>query len=308
MSNRPRLRGVFVGNQGIRAGWSVLLFVALYALLSNIILRPLGHFVSFDTPGPIPLYLGLLQEGGQFLILFVATWVMSRIEHRPLLSYGYTGDHKLTRFVGGIVCGLFCLSVLIAILWWSGWLVFDRQLLNGFTAIKYALGWGFVFLLVGLYEESLLRGYLQFTLTRGIGFWWAALLLSIAFALAHLGNGGESLLGLVEVGIGGLVFCLSLWFTRSLFWAVGFHAGWDWGQSFLYGTPDSGLLMKNHLLASHATGKVLWSGGTVGPEGSALVLPLVILLGIGMWLWWGRIRRNGPTVPADQAAVLGPAA
>jgi hypothetical protein len=34
-------------------------------------------------------------------------------------------------------------------------------------------------------------------------------------------------------------------------WAVGFHAGWDWGQSYFYGTPDSGLVVQNHLLASH---------------------------------------------------------
>ena len=97
---------------------------------------------------------------------------------------------------------------------------------------------------MGIFEESLLRGYLQYTLSRGIGFWWAALLLSIAFAVWHVSNSGESLLGLLSVGAGGFVFCLSLWYTKSLWWAVGFHAGWDWGQSYFYGTPNSGLLMK----------------------------------------------------------------
>lgn len=308
LPNHPVLRRIFFGEQGIRAGWSVLLFIALYMLFSNLILRPLSHLVSFDLAGPIPFPVGLLQEAGQLLIVVAATWVMSRIEHRSLFSYGYSGDHKLGRFVGGVVCGLFCLSLLIAILWRSGLLVFDGRLLTGFSAIKYALAWGLVFLLVGLYEESLLRGYLQFTLARGVGFWWAALLLSIAFALGHLGNDGESLLGLIEVGIGGLVFCLSLWYTKSLFWAVGFHAGWDWGQSYLYGTADSGLLIKNHLLASHATGRVLWSGGTVGPEGSALIVPLVILLAGGMWGWWGKLRKNDHAVHTGGSPLLGPAA
>jgi membrane protease YdiL (CAAX protease family) len=84
------------------------------------------------------------------------------------------------------------ISVLVGVLWNAGLLAFDGMLLHGFTAWGYALACGLVFLFVGFSEESLLRGYLQYTLTRGIGFWWAALLVSIAFALGHLGNGGES--------------------------------------------------------------------------------------------------------------------
>jgi hypothetical protein len=116
------------------------------------------------------------------------------------------------------------------------------------------------------------------------------LILSAAFALGHVSNNGESILGIVEVGLGGLLFCLSLWYTKSLFWAVGFHAGLDWGQSYFYGTPDSGLVVQNHLLASHPSGNPLWSGGTTGPEGSLAIVPLVILVGIGMRLWWGGKR------------------
>jgi hypothetical protein len=78
-----------------------------------------------------------------------------------------------------------------------------------------------------------------------------------------------------------------------VWWAVGFHAGWDWGQSYFYGTADSGLVVKGHLLASHPSGSPLWSRGTVGPEGSILIVPLVSLVGGGMWLWWGVSKNNG---------------
>lgn len=104
--------------------------------------------------------------------------------------------------------------------------------------------------------------------------------------------GGESTLGIVEVGVGGLVFCLSLWYTKSLWWAIGFHAGWDWGQSYVYGTPDRGWVMQGHLLASHPSGSPLWSGGTAGPEGSLLILPFVTLMAAGMWMWWGVRKRT----------------
>ena len=154
--------------------------------------------------------------------------------------------------------------------------------------------------MVGISEESLLRGYLQFTLARGVGFWWAAVLLSVAFALSHIHNGGESPSGLVVVALGGLVFCLSLWYTKSLWWAIGFHAGWDWGQSYLYGTADSGLLLQGHLLTSHPSGNPRWSGGATGPEGSLLILPILIAMALGMWLWWGGARPEDGGSPTNR--------
>jgi membrane protease YdiL (CAAX protease family) len=55
-------------------------------------------------------------------------------------------------------------------------------------------------------------------------------------------------------------FCLRSWYTKSLWWAIGLHAGWDWGQSFFYGVPNGGWIMKGHFLAAHATGHPLYSG------------------------------------------------
>jgi hypothetical protein len=69
---------------------------------------------------------------------------------------------------------------------------------------------------------------------------------------------------------------------------VGFHAAWDWGQSYFYGTADSGLIAKGHLYGEHAVGPALWSGGATGPEGSLIVLPLLVIIALLMWAWWGR--------------------
>ena len=92
----------------------------------------------------------------------------------------------------------------------------DGFMLGGFAAWKYGLAWGLGFLWVGLLEESATRGYLQFTLTRGVRFWWAAVVLSLLFGATHLSNNGESHWGLAVVVLGGMLFCLSLWFTKSL--------------------------------------------------------------------------------------------
>ena len=133
-------------------------------------------------------------------------------------------------------------------------------------------------MLVGIYEEFLLRGYTQFTLARGIGFWPAAAVMSLLFAAAHLGNPGENRLGLAAVVLIALFWCFSLWRTGSLWFAVGLHAAWDWAESFFYGTPDSGIIAQGRLLNSSHRGPVWLSGGTDGPEGSVLVYALLILM------------------------------
>ena len=58
--------------------------------------------------------------------------------------------------------------------WPGDWLHFGPVALRGSQILKYAVVWGAVFLLVGCFEEGTMRCYLQYTLTRGINFWWAA--------------------------------------------------------------------------------------------------------------------------------------
>jgi hypothetical protein len=75
-----------------------------------------------------------------------------------------------------------------------------------------------------------------------------------------------------------MVFCLSLWRTGSLWWAIGFHTSWDWAQSFLYGVADSGLMVQHHLMATHPEGKPILSGGATGPEGSIFIVAILALV------------------------------
>jgi membrane protease YdiL (CAAX protease family) len=147
---------------------------------------------------------------------------------------------------------------------------FGHVVLHGARLVRFAAYWGVMFLLVGLFEEFLLRGYSQFTLSRGVGFWPAALTLSCAFGLIHLRNGGEEWPGLLAAAFIGLFFCLTLKRTGSLWFAIGFHAAWDWGETFFYSVPDSGMVAPGHLLSSSLHGAPWLSGGTVGPEGSIL--------------------------------------
>jgi len=91
--------------------------------------------------------------------------------------------------------------------------------------------WALVFLLVGLFEEFFLRGYAQFTLARGIGFWRAAVVLSCIFGGSHLKNQGETGAGALAGAHDGALFLSHSPSYPHLWFADGFHASWDWGES-----------------------------------------------------------------------------
>lgn len=284
------LRWVFTGSNGIRAGWGIVLFAAILVSVVLAISKLLHHLL-----GPTPhktslLTLNLISyvELAEFLGLLAALAVLARIERRSLLSFGLQGTARLARFTGGLVCGFGAISAVVFSLVSMHAMTLDAPSPADPQAWVHALGWAAAFLMVGLCEESALRGYLQFTFSRGIGFWWGALLLSLAFGALHGTNVGETPVGLFSAAAVGLVFCLSLWYTGSLFWAIGFHAAWDWGQSYFYGTFDSGMVVNGRLFTAHPLGNALISGGTTGPEGSLLVFPLIAVMVLVMWLWWGR--------------------
>jgi membrane protease YdiL (CAAX protease family) len=300
----PVLRFIFMGPSGLRPGWGLLLFVLIFLALG----AALNVTVHKLHPGPVKTAAqrmaeaaagmtpatGLIGEGSAFALVALTSWIMGRIERRPVGRYGFGGGLKIRRFFAGFAWGFVFLAGLVAALWKAGLLVFDGRLLFGAAIWRYGAIWLVGFLLVGLFEEYLLRGYLQYTISRGaaslygmlfdtkhgetLGFWTAAAALSFLFGFGHGSNPGESAIGLWSAGLIGLIFCFTLWKTGSLWWALGFHASWDWAQSFVFGVADSGTMVQGHLYASHPVGKVLLSGGATGPEGSALILPLLALV------------------------------
>lgn len=301
---------VFFGPNGLRAGWSILVFAVVCFIFIMFCGSLVGRVVPFKSDFPMKPLDGMLMELSQLVPVIIATCLMAFLERRPVLFYGFQGSARIVRFASGIVWGFVGISGLVFLLHHFGYLSIDGRTLSRAASLRYAAEWGVMFLLVGLCEESIFRGYAQFTITRGIGFWWGAFLFAALFGFMHHTNAGESPVGLLGAGGASLIFCLSLWYTGSLWWAVGFHAAWDWGQSYFYGTADSGMVASGHLLRAHPAGKVIWSGGATGPEGSIMVVPLLLVVALGMALWWG-LRGGSPFAGAawkpGRIAAPGPA-
>jgi membrane protease YdiL (CAAX protease family) len=149
--------------------------------------------------------------------------------------------------------------------------------------------WGAYMLAVG----GLLPCFvLQMKKAPSSGFWNAAWVTSFLFGAGHTGNNGENWIGIFAAGAIGFVFCVSVYVTGSAWWAIGCHAAWDWGETYFYGTADSGLVAKGHLLTTTPAGPAFWSGGADGPEGSVLVLAVIALLLLAVLAFYGRGRQK----------------
>jgi membrane protease YdiL (CAAX protease family) len=131
-------------------------------------------------------------------------------------------------------------------------------------------------------------------------FWQAAWVTSTVFGLYHTSNSGENWIGILAASFIGFVFCVSVRVTGSAWWAIGCHAAWDWAETFFYGTADSGLHGQGHYLTASPAGNPLWSGGADGPEGSLLVLGVILLLLLFLVGLYG--RRIAATSDAQQSA------
>jgi membrane protease YdiL (CAAX protease family) len=283
---------LFIGRDGLRAFWSVLLF-AIVLIAAAFLVAIVGVGAAMELGANPRLFLvssamspGSVAAGSYPFVIavLIATIVMARAERRSPWSYGLAPGHALGLIAAGAGWGFLALSALIGLLALSGHITVGGPTEPPVAALRSAAEWALAFLGVGLFEETLARGYLQGRLSRAIGFWPAAVLLSILFGAGHYSNGGETATGLIGAGTVGLVFCYSLWRSGSLWWAIGFHTAWDWAQSYFYGTHDSGLGAESALLTSHPTGAAWLSGGSVGPEGSVLVF--VILIAVALVVRW----------------------
>lgn len=260
----------------------VFLRLCLYLLLANVIgygvLQGSNFFAGREFSALAPRRL-LAGELASFAGAFLAAWIMSRIEKRTFGEYGLPMRGAFGKlFWVGVVFGLAEISGVIGAMAALGCYRFGAIAVPGAQLLRWLIFWAVLFLIVGLYEEFAFRGYVQFTLSQRLGFWPAAVLLSAGFGAVHLNNPGETWSGILGVILTGFVWCFTLRRTGNLWFAVGMHASFDFGETFLYSVPDSGVVFPGHLSSATLAGPAWITGGTAGPEGSVFDFVLLLLL------------------------------
>jgi uncharacterized protein len=251
----------------------------VYLLMAFVVFQGEGWLLVSLRADLSDLWGRMMVEASMMLAAILSGLVMSRLEGRPFGEFGLPMRRAFgLNFWAGALWGIGSLSILMLALRVTGAFQFGPLSLHGVRIWKFGAYYAVFFLVTGFFEEFLLRGYSQWVLSQGMSFWPAAALLSFSFGAVHGANPGEAKTGLVAAALMGFFLCLTLRRTGSLWFAVGFHMAWDWGESYLYSVADSGTILPGHLINSSFHGPDWLTGGSVGPEGSYLVFAVIVAL------------------------------
>lgn len=295
----PPQSSVFFFEESLRPGWGILLAFTLFLVISRLISAVFKRYVPwYHFPRAPHLHMPL-EYAPQFIALgalMAGVFVVSILEHRKMATYGYGGRNKGFMFLVGIAIGLALTSALVLVMNSMGLVTISDIQIFRWTFVRYACEHALGFLCVAMFEQSGFRGYLQYSLTRGLtflykaifgfvtsfvwAFWTSAVLCGLLFVWYYSHTVGETAFGLLTAFLLSLLSAWSLWRTGNLWWAIGFNFAYNFTEAFLFGAPASTWALQDRLHITAPIGASLMNGGRVGPEGSPLFLAVIAIAAV----------------------------
>jgi len=305
----------------------VLILTNLLSLLPTSFQQSIGGDLILNTLVAIVIVIVFVQE-------------MHKLEHRSLADVGFGRRQWLRQTLLGFTLGGALMTVVILVLTVTGsyhitgadafaivecvFLTIALALLTLLFARSPKIGFFhyllFIVLLVGfistsvtmliliggaVQEELIFRGLIFRRLERSFGSWIALAVSALLFGFAHLLNPNGSLIGALGIAItGGVLSAIIYILTRSLWWAIGVHLGWNYFEGPFFGAQVSGHNGLPGIFSSTLTGPVAWSGGSFGPE--AGLASILLISAFGFYLcyraWHRKLiipRNQPPAIPED---------
>lgn len=226
---------------------------------------------------------------------FTVIYVL-KIERRSLASMGFTGP--ASAYLKGAVVGVVLLLAPVLVL-----ILMQQYTYEGFNSnadFWYVAVFFAAYVVQGMGEELLCRGYLLTSLARRISFPVAVFISSLMFALPHFGKlFGQglalSIIGLANLMLFSLLVSLYMQKDRNIYLAFAIHSIWNFLLAVICGISVSGneasassvLLFKVH-------GSGVFTGGAYGPEGSLAVTAVLILAVTAIRM---HTRKPGTAIP-----------
>ena len=263
----------------------IVLYLVVFAALAfltgeafNGLLRVLHH-----RPHTYPVLMMTLGEGIVAASAVLAFWVMVRfIDKRPWATAGFNRQGLAAGLAGGFAVGAAMLTIGVLVLRMLG-----AYHVSAVVPSLLVLAPLLAYLAVGVFEETLFRGYIFQTLEGRWGSGVALAGTSLLFGLAHLGNPAPGashwmrLAGPLQICLeAGLPLGAAYLLTRRWWFPIGIHWAWDYFEGPVYGCPDSGTHDPHTLLHATLSGPALLSGGPFGPEAGLVFLFVGTLTGV----------------------------
>lgn len=241
----------------------------------------------------------ILTVGASITVPLARKW----LDKRSFVSIGLKIDKKTIQdivfgfFLSGLMAGLvFCLMIIFGFIEYHGLNIGDTQELHeqssGFVQFMSVFSIGSLFILllemmfVGYWEELVFRGYLFQNMIAGMGMNLAVVISCLIYGLIHSMNPNAGLLSSSIIVLFGFLRIYGYLATKMLWLSIGMHIGWNFFQGPIFGYAASGH-KKAALIDQTATSADWLSGGEFGPEGSIIIIP-VIMFALFFMRWWSQ--------------------
>ena len=205
-----------------------------------------------------------------------------KIERRSFASMGFRKQGWLLRYVKGYAIGTAMLLLCALVLWLMGDLdfAFAEKL-----PVLYLLAFFVGFVIQGMSEEVLVRGYFMISLSNRCHTALAVGISSVVFSLLHIFNPGITLLALLNLTLFGVFMAVYILRTDDLLGACAIHSAWNFAQGNLVGIRVSGSAQLPTVAVMNPIGEqTLFHGGDFGLEGG-LIVTFVTLAAIALTLF-----------------------
>jgi uncharacterized protein len=261
----------------IAQGWiRALLFCAAIILATVLSGSLMGVVLAATGNADLAKDLQTLSLLGLLMAIFIgiALSVVFRlfIDRKPVISLGFDNlDEHRYEPLTGLLLAIVLMGLGALILYFTGALRWVDMRFDGPDFFIQLI----LMLLVSTSEEMVFRGYLLNNLMESFGKQKALVASAGLFTLAHVFNPEITPIGIANIFLGGALLGINFIYTRSLWFSIGLHFGWNFIQGYLLGFAVSGYNAPT-LLQQELKGHPVLTGGAFGVEGSIVTTGLLL--------------------------------
>ncbi len=272
-------------------GWQRVLLIILPYIFIVGIFQYLGALVA----GADLTNINIQQTTGQDVIMslfsllgtLLVIWIFIKyLDKEKFIDLGFNTKNRLNEFIIGIVIGAIIMAFGYSLLLFLGEITFQKTIFD-FKEIILSI---FLFLIVAVMEEILLRGYILRNLMISFNNYVALFISSIIFALIHGFNPNIDLFSMANIFLAGILLGISYIHTKNLWFPIALHLSWNLFQT-LFGFNVSGQDSYSLIEFSISENSLL-NGGAFGFEGSILSVIAMVITIIGIAFYYSRKKTN----------------
>lgn len=290
----------------------ILVFVAVFFVsniammitimpLSLVLMLTNGRFMNAAAANDVKAMLLIEEEiassnvymfgmlVSEIIMIIIVCLFCKLLQKRKMRTMGFCKKAAVKEYLLGMAAGFACFSLAVLLSVLTGGLQLEISLAFRLSSVR-VLGIFLLFLIgfmiQGMAEEVICRGYFMVSYARRYPVYAAIIANALIFAALHLLNSGISVLAFVNLFLFG-VFASVYFIRRGNIWGIAaFHSVWNLVQGNFYGIKVSGMdLSDSFLTATLTEGREVLNGGAFGLEGS-LPVTLVLLAGILLLYFW----------------------